>query len=107
MDAQPCAAGLSRPAAFWHAVPDRRYSYPRCQQARRWILAECVTLADADLRAELSAKHPDCLARIEARRAFMREGLGVDVKPNILPLSSTPLYLPPFWLKPDHVLVRD
>ena len=66
-----------------------------------------VTLADADLCADLNAKHPDCFARIEARRAFMREALGVDVKPSILPLSSTPLYLPPFWLKPDHVLVRD
>jgi Xaa-Pro aminopeptidase len=66
-----------------------------------------VTLADADLRAELKARHPGCFARVEARRAFMREALGVDVKPSILPLSSTPLYLPPFWMRPDHVLVRD
>jgi hypothetical protein len=66
-----------------------------------------VTFADAGLRAELGARHPQSLARIEARRGFMRDQLGVEVKPSILPLSSTPLYAPPFWLRPDHVLVRD
>ncbi|MBV9392702.1 MAG: Xaa-Pro aminopeptidase, partial [Verrucomicrobia bacterium] len=66
-----------------------------------------VTFADAGLRDEIKKKHPDCFNRIEARRSFMRIRLGVDVKPSILPLSSTPLYLPPFWLKPNHVLVRD
>jgi hypothetical protein len=66
-----------------------------------------VTFADADLRAELRTRHPECHARIEARRAFMRDELGVDLRLSILPLSSTPLYLPPFWLRPDHVLARD
>ena len=41
------------------------------------------------------------------RRSFMADKLGVAVKDSILPLSSTPLYLPPFWLKSGHVLVRD
>jgi hypothetical protein len=65
-----------------------------------------VTLADAALRADLAARHPATMARIDARRAFMRDCLGVEVKPSILPLSSTPLYLPPFWLRPGEVLVR-
>jgi len=65
-----------------------------------------VTLADPALRAALAARHPATMARIDARRAFMRDCLGVDVKPTILPLSSTPLYLPPFWLRPGEVLVR-
>lgn len=65
-----------------------------------------VSFAAAGLRAELKRKHPDCFARIEARRAFMRDSLGVDVRDNILPLSNTPLCLPPFWLRPDHLLVR-
>jgi hypothetical protein len=63
-----------------------------------------VTFADAALRAELAAKHPACLARIEARRGFMRDALGIDVKPSILPLSDTPLCLAPFWLAPDRLL---
>jgi hypothetical protein len=37
----------------------------------------------------------------------MRDALGVDVKASILPLSSTPLYLPPFWLRPGHVLAQE
>jgi hypothetical protein len=74
-----------------------------------WALncEDAVTFADAGLRGEIAAKHPDCMARIDARRAFMRNELGIDVKANILPLSSTPLCLPPFWLKADLLLVRD
>jgi hypothetical protein len=68
---------------------------------------DAVTFADSALRAGLAEKHPATMRRIEARRAFMRDELGVDIKPSILPLSSTPLYLPPFWLRPEHVLVRE
>lgn len=65
-----------------------------------------VVLADEALRAELAARHPDVMARIEARRAFMDQKLGISLKPSILPLGSTPACLPPFWLKSDHLLVR-
>lgn len=65
-----------------------------------------VTFADEALRAEIAARHPDCAARIEKRRTFMRDVLGVNVKPSILPLSATPLALPPFWLTPDRVFAR-
>lgn len=73
-----------------------------------WALncEDAVTFADASLRQELKTLYPDVHARIEARRAFMRAELGVDVKPNILPLSSTPLCLAPFWLAPDKLLVQ-
>jgi hypothetical protein len=63
-----------------------------------------VAFADAALRAELKAKHPAVHDRIARRRAFMRDALGVAVKDSILPLSATPLCLPPFWLKPDRLL---
>ncbi len=63
-----------------------------------------VTFADEALRAELAGKHPDCLARIEARRRFMRDELGVEISPSVLPLSDTPLCLAPFWLAPDRLL---
>ncbi|MCO6048998.1 Xaa-Pro aminopeptidase [Mesorhizobium sp. RP14(2022)] len=68
---------------------------------------DAVVFADGTLRAELAQKYPEAWARIEARRRFMADQLGVPLKDSILPLSSTPLYLPPFWLRPDHVLVRD
>ncbi|WP_274630351.1 Xaa-Pro aminopeptidase [Arvimicrobium flavum] len=66
-----------------------------------------VVLADETLRAELQARHPAAFARIAARRDFMKRSVGLDLRPEILPLSSTPLYFAPFWLKNDHVLVRD
>jgi len=71
-----------------------------------WALncEDAVTLADEGLRAALAERHPECFARIEARRAFMKDQLGVSVRDSLLPLSSTPLCLPPFWLKADHLL---
>ncbi|QIG51183.1 M24 family metallopeptidase [Nordella sp. HKS 07] len=63
-----------------------------------------VVFADSALRAEIAARHPAVAERIAARRAFMREEIGIDLKETILPLSSTPLCLAPFWLKPKMLL---
>jgi len=41
-----------------------------------------------------------------ARRKFLSESIGIDLKPSILPLSSTPLCLAPFWLRSGELLVR-
>lgn len=65
-----------------------------------------VVFADSALRAEIAAKHPAVAERIARRRAFMREAIGIDLKSAILPLSSTPLCLAPFWLKPNLLLAR-
>lgn len=66
-----------------------------------------VVFADQALRAELAARHPAVAQRIAARRAFLREAIGVDLKETMLPLSSTPLCLAPFWLKPELLLTRN
>jgi Xaa-Pro aminopeptidase len=63
-----------------------------------------IALADAALRAELSARFPAAWARIEARRAFMRDALGIHLAAEVLPLSNTPSYLAPFLLAPEMVL---
>lgn len=65
---------------------------------------DAVTLADADLRAELAALYPQVWARIEARRAFIAESLGVTLKECILPLSNTPLCLAPLLLESGMLL---
>ena len=65
-----------------------------------------VVFADAPLRAELAARHPAVMERIDARRQFVRDQLGITLKDSILPLSSTPLCLPPFWLAPRRLLAR-
>ena len=65
-----------------------------------------VVFADAALRAELRARHPAVIERIEARQRFVRDELGIPIKESILPLSSTPLCLPPFWLASGRLLAR-
>ena len=65
-----------------------------------------IVFADAALRAELKARHPAVAERIEARRKFVRDELGIAIRDSILPLSSTPLCLPPFWLASGRLLAR-
>ena len=70
-----------------------------------WALnhEDSVTFADAALRAELARLYPAVEARIAARRAFIREVIGIELKPSILPMSHAPLALPPFWLASDKI----
>jgi hypothetical protein len=63
-----------------------------------------IALADEDLRAALAAAYPGAWARIEARRAFMADALGIRLHPDVLPFSSIPAYLPPFLLRPDRAM---
>ncbi len=57
-----------------------------------------IALADTDLRLALAERHPAAWVRIEARRTFMRDVLGIDLHPDVLPLSNMPAWLPPFLL---------
>lgn len=66
-----------------------------------------VVFADQALRSEIAARHPAVAERIARRRTFMRGVIGIDLKDAMLPLSSTPLCLAPFWLKPERLLVRN
>jgi hypothetical protein len=63
-----------------------------------------VALADEVLRDELAERYPAAWARIGARRAFMREALGIELHPDVLPFSNIPAYLPPFLLAPDRAM---
>jgi Xaa-Pro aminopeptidase len=73
-----------------------------------WALnhEDSVTFADGALRNELARLYPAVHARVEARRAFIRDVIGIELKPSILPMSHAPLALPPFWLASDKILVR-
>jgi hypothetical protein len=57
-----------------------------------------TALADEALRRELAARDPGAWRRIQARRAFMRDALGIDLHEDVLPLSNMPAWLPPFLL---------
>jgi hypothetical protein len=63
-----------------------------------------IALADDALRDRLATAYPGAWSRIEARRAFMRESLGIDLHPDVLPFSNIPAYLPPFLLRPDWAM---
>jgi hypothetical protein len=42
-----------------------------------------VVFADAALRTELKAHHPAVVERIEARRRFVREAVGIPIEDSI------------------------
>ena len=63
-----------------------------------------VALADESLRAEVAATYPGAWDRIRARRRFMAEALGIELHPDVLPLSNLAGYLPPFLLRPDRAM---
>ncbi len=63
-----------------------------------------IALLDERGRAELGDRHPDVAGRIEARRAFMADVLGIRLKPEVMPLSNLAAAYPPFLLSPDRLL---
>ena len=63
-----------------------------------------LALADAGLRRDFAGAHPQAWERIQARRAFMANALGIELHPDVLPFSNLPGYLPPFLLRPDRAM---
>jgi Xaa-Pro aminopeptidase len=63
-----------------------------------------VALADATLRAELAARYPEMWDRIQRRRAFMADALGIELHEDVLPFSNIPAWLPPFILDTSRVM---
>jgi hypothetical protein len=63
-----------------------------------------IALADETLRAAFATGYPAAWARIQERRRFMKDALGIDLHPDVLPFSNLPAYLPPFLLRPDWAM---
>jgi Xaa-Pro aminopeptidase len=63
-----------------------------------------VALADGSLREALAERYPAAWGRTQTRRQFMRDALGIDLHPDVLPFSNIPAYLPPFLLRPDRAM---
>lgn len=62
-----------------------------------------IVLADTTLRQQLATAYPECYARCQQRRDFMRDTLGIDLPEEVLPLSNIPGIVPPFFLAPDTI----
>ena len=63
-----------------------------------------IALADASLRDTFARAYPDAWRRIQARRAYMADALGIELHPDVLPFSNIPAHLPPFLLRPDRAM---
>ena len=63
-----------------------------------------LALANESLRAAFAAGFPEAWARIQARRGFMEDVLGIGLHPDVLPFSNLAAVLPPFLLQPDRAM---
>jgi hypothetical protein len=65
-----------------------------------------IALADKTLRKALEEKYPAAWGRIQQRREVLRTVFGITLHEEVLPLSNTAGYLPPFWLAPHLAMAR-
>jgi Xaa-Pro aminopeptidase len=63
-----------------------------------------VALGDQTLRETFARRYPEAWERIQARRRFMGDALGIELHPDVLPFSNIPAWLPPFLLRPDRAM---
>lgn len=66
-----------------------------------------IALADAPLRAELESTFPELWERVETRRRYLRENIGVELHESVLPFSNIPLVFAPFAQTCEAILVTD
>ncbi len=57
-----------------------------------------IALLDETARSQFAERWPQAWSRILARRAFMNDHLGIRLHEDVMPLSNTASWLPPFWL---------
>ncbi len=65
-----------------------------------------LALADATLREAIRTRYPAMWRRIELRRQFMAEALGIKLADEILPFSNFPAMMIPFFLDSRITLAR-
>jgi len=70
---------------------------------RTAIMEDGIVLADATLRQQLQEEYPDCWQRIVERQVFMREGLGINISDDVLPLSNLSGVYFPFMLDSSRI----
>lgn len=63
-----------------------------------------VALADEELRASLAETYPEAYDRIQQRRDYLAEAIGVQLDASVLPLSNTPLWHAPYVLDQSRAL---
>lgn len=64
-------------------------------------------LADEALRAQLAERFPEFWGRVRARRAYLRDVLGIDLSEDVLPMCGSLAYLRPYLLSRKALVVGD
>lgn len=64
-----------------------------------------VLIADDTLKEQIKKSYPMMWRRMENRRNFIVDKLGIDLSPDVLPMCNTVAYLRPFLLKKDTCFV--
>jgi len=65
-----------------------------------------IALLDEAGRKAFAEKYPDAWARIEARRGYLADVIGIRLKPEVLPFSNLQGYFAPYFLSPKLAFVR-
>ena len=63
-----------------------------------------VVLADAHLKQQLREQYPEMWQRMQQRRTYLIEELGIALSEDVLPMCSTVAYLRPYLLNKDQAL---
>lgn len=63
-----------------------------------------VMLADEILREAIKKEYPEIWNRIQKRRAYIKEELGINISEEIIPTSSATAYCRPFLLNKNRAL---
>jgi hypothetical protein len=63
-----------------------------------------IALCDEPMRNEFENKYPEAWIRVQKRREFVMETLGIRLKSETLLFSNIPAYLTPYLLSPTLAL---
>lgn len=65
-----------------------------------------IVIADEELRRRLRGEYPDTWMRMQKRREYMRQELGISLKEEVLPMSDICGYLRPLLLNKEYALKK-
>lgn len=63
-----------------------------------------VVLADEQLRAVIQNEYPEMWSRMQARRSYLIEEIGIKLSEEVLPMSNAAVYYRPFFLNKESAL---
>ncbi len=67
-------------------------------------IEEGIAICDEPMRFEFENRYPEAWSRIQKRRKFVMETIGIQLKPEVLLFSNIPAYLTPYMLSPKRAM---